>query len=174
MTKDEFKILAKGLKAVYTYPSFLPDADSLNVWYGLLQDLPYDVCNVAIQKYMMTEKEVPKIADIRNMCAEIMAGEKPLWSDGWEEVLRAIREYGSWNEAKALESMSEITRQTVRRMGFINICRSEEISVERANFRMIFEQIANKEHEKAKIPLQIRQLIATIQDKKMLELKENE
>lgn len=170
MTKDEFKILAKGLKAVYTYPSFLPDADSLNVWYSLLQDLPYDVCNVAIQKYMMTQTEVPKIADIRNMCAEIMAGEKPLWSDGWEEVLLAIRRYGSWNEAKAMESMSEITRQAVRRMGYLNLCRSEEISVERANFRMIFEQIANREYEKEKLPMNMRQLIASVQAK-MIETK---
>lgn len=169
MTKDEFKILAKGLKAVYTMPSFLPDADSLNVWYSLLQDLPYEVCNVAIQKYMMTETKIPTIADIRNLCASVVVGEKPLWSDGWDEVMRAMRRYGSYNEVEALESMSEITRQCVRRLGYQNLCRSEEIGVDRANFRMIFEQIANREHEKQKLPSGMQQLIASIQEKKMLE-----
>lgn len=171
MTKDEFKILAKGMKAVYTYPSFLPDADALNVWYSLLQDLPYEVCNVAIQKYMMTETKIPTIADIRNLCAGVVAGEKPLWSDGWEEVMMSIRRYGSYNEEKALESMSDITKQCVRRLGYQNLCRSEAIEVDRANFRMIFEQIANREHEKKKLPSGMQQLIASIQEKKLLESK---
>lgn len=170
MTKDEFKILAKGMKAVYTQPSFLPDADALNVWYSLLQDLPYDVCNVAIQKYMMTETRIPTIADIRNLCASVTEGERPLWSDGWDEVMRAMRRYGSYNEIEALESMSEITRQCVRRLGYQNLCRSEEIGVDRANFRLIFEQVANREYEKAKLPGSMRQLIASIQTK-MIESK---
>lgn len=170
MTKDEFKILAKGMKAVYTMPSFLPDTDSLNVWYSLLQDLPYEVCNVAIQKYMMTETKIPTIADIRNLCTSVVAGEKPLWSDGWDEVMRAMRRYGSYNEVEALESMSEITRQCVRRLGYQNLCRSEEIGVDRANFRMIFEQIANREYEKAKLPSGMQQLIASVQAK-MIETK---
>lgn len=170
MTKDEFKILAKGMKAVYTYPSFLPDADALNVWYVLLQDLPYEVCSVAIKKYMMTETEVPTVAKIRNICASVTVGEKPLWSDGWEEVLMSIRRYGSYNEEKALESMSDITKQCVRRLGYQNLCRSEAIEVDRANFRMIFEQIANREHEKAKLPQGMQQLIASIQTK-MIETK---
>ena len=171
MTKDEFKILAKGMKAVYTYPSFLPDADALEIWFQLLKDLPYEVCNVAIQKYMMTETKIPTIADIRNLCAGVVAGEKPIWSDGWEEVMMSIRRYGSYNEEKALESMSDITKQCVRRLGYQNLCRSEAIEVDRANFRMIFEQIANREHEKAKLPSGMQQLIASIQEKKLLESK---
>ena len=159
------------MKAVYTYPSFLPDADALEIWFQLLKDLPYEVCNVAIQKYMMTETKIPTIADIRNLCAGVVAGEKPLWSDGWEEVMMSIRRYGSYNEEKALESMSDITKQCVRRLGYQNLCRSEAIEVDRANFRMIFEQIANREHEKAKLPSGMQQLIASIQEKKMLESK---
>jgi hypothetical protein len=163
MTREEFGILAKGMKAVYTMPSFLPDSYAMNVWYSLLKDLDYQVVQVAIQKYMMTETKIPTIADIRNLCATVMIGDKPLWSDGWEEVLRAIRMYGSYNEEKALESMSEITKQCVRRLGYQNLCKSEEIGVERANFRMIFEQIANREHEKAKIPANVQRLIESVQ-----------
>lgn len=170
MTKDEFKILAKGMKAVYTQPYFLPDADALNVWYALLQDLSYDVCSLAIKKYMLTETELPTVAKIRNICASITVGERPLWSDGWEEVIMAIRRYGSYNEEQALLGMSDITKQCVRRLGYQNLCRSEAIEVDRANFRMIFEQIANREHEKKKLPQGMQQLIASIQTK-MIEVK---
>ena len=118
MTKEEFKILCKGMKAVYTQPSFLPDADAFNIWFTLLQDLEYMVAQAAVQKYMLTQKFPPTIADIREYATNVKTGEKPLWSDGWDEVLRAIRKYGSYQEVEALESMSEITRTAVRRLGF--------------------------------------------------------
>lgn len=168
MTKDEFKILAKGMKAVYTYPSFLPDANALEIWYQLLKDLPYNACNVAIQKYMMTESKMPTPADIRNLCTSVVVGDKPIWSDGWEEVIMAIRRYGSYNEEKALAEMSDITKQCVKRLGYQNLCRSESIEVDRANFRMIFEQIANREHEKAKLPSGMQNLIEQIRSERMM------
>ena len=48
MTFDEFKILVKGMKAVYTSPNFLPDADSVKIWYRLLGDMPYELASIAI------------------------------------------------------------------------------------------------------------------------------
>ena len=170
MTFEEFKPLVKGLKSAFSQPNFLPDGDSVNVWYEFLKDLDSKVCSVAISKYIMTNKFPPTVADIRELCTSVTAGDKPLWSDGWDEVMRAMRRYGSYNEVEALESMSEITRQCVRRLGYQNLCRSEEIGVDRANFRMIFEQIANREYEKAKLPSGMQQLIASVQAK-MIETK---
>ena len=169
MTREEFSILAKGLKAVYTQPSFLPDSDALNVWYTLLKDLDYMVVQTAIQKYMLTQKLPPVIADIREMASSVTMGEKALWSDGWEEVVMAIRRYGSYNEAKAMENMSEITKQCVRSLGYQNLCRSEDISIERANFRMIYEQISKREEENRKLPVQMRKWIEQQQKQNLLE-----
>lgn len=169
MTKEEFSILARGLKAVYTQPSFLPDSDALNVWYTLLKDLDYMVVQTAIQKYMLTQKLPPVIADIREMASSVTMGEKALWSDGWEEVVMAIRRYGSYNEEKAMENMSEITKQCVRRLGYQNLCRSEDISIERANFRMIYEQISKREEENRKLPVQMRKWIEQQQKQNLLE-----
>lgn len=163
MTRDEFKILAKGMKAVFTQPTFLPDADAFNIWYSLLKDLEYQVAQAAIQKYMLTNKFPPTIADIREHAASVRTGEKPLWSDGWEEVLRAIRRYGSYRETEALNSMSEITRTAVQRLGFRNLCMSENIMADRANFRMIFEQLADREQTTQKMPVTLSNLIEEIQ-----------
>lgn len=174
MTEKEFAILSKGMKAVYTMPSFLPDDNAMNVWYQLLKDLDYMVAQTAVQKYMLTQKTPPTIADIRELCSTIALGDKPLWSDGWDEVMRAIRRYGSYNEFEALQSMSEVTKQCVKRLGYQNLCRSEDISIDRANFRMIFEQVANREHEKKKIPLGMQQLIAKIQSQNMIGVNGNE
>ena len=169
MTRDEFKTLVKGMKAVYTQPTFIPDSDAFNVWYSLLKDLDYMVAQVSIQKFMLTSKFPPTIADIRELSASVTIGEKPEWSDGWREVTMAIRKYGSYREKEALDSMSDITRQVVKRMGFKNLCMSENEGVERANFRMIYEQVVNREYERKKMPAQMMQLIDSINGKKMLE-----
>lgn len=165
MNRDEFKVLCKGMKAVYTQPTFLPDADAFNIWFSLLQDLDYMVAQAAIQKYMLTNKFPPTIADIREMATGISIGEKPLWSDGWEEVLRAIRRFGSYRESEALASMSEITRQAVQRLGFRNLCMSENVMTDRANFRMVYEQISDREYSAKQIPMKLSNMIESIQQK---------
>lgn len=165
MTRDEFKVLCKGMKAVYTQPTFLPDADAFNIWFSLLQDLDYMVAQAAIQKYMLTNKFPPTIADIREYATGISFGEKPLWSDGWEEVLRAIRKFGSYRETEALESMSEVTRQAVQRLGFRNLCMSENPMTDRANFRMVYEQITERKYTSKQIPVKLSNMIESIQKK---------
>lgn len=168
MTFDEFKVLAKGMKAVYTQSWFLPDADAVNIWYKLLKDLDYAVANVAIQKYMLTNRKEPTVADIRELASAVVVGEKPLWSDGWEEVLRAISKYGSYRETEALQSMTETTRKAVKRMGFRNICMSENIAADRANFRMIFEQISDREHTEKQLPVTLTNLIEAARSQALL------
>lgn len=172
MTFDEFKILAKGMKSVYTRENFLPDAESIKIWFSLLKDISYEVLNVAIQKYMMTNKFAPTIADLRELSAEITQGQITDWGDGWEQVLRAIRMYGAYRPKEALDSMDDITRKCVERLGFREICLSENISVERANFRMLYEQLINRQKEDGKLSLSIKTKLAQLsdhQDRKMIE-----
>lgn len=172
MTFDEFKILAKGMKSVYTKENFLPDAESIKIWFSLLKDIPYEVLNVAIQKYMMTNKFSPTIADLRELASEVTVGQITDWGDGWEQVLRAISRYGSYNERAALDSMDDITRKCVERLGFREICLSENIAVDRANFRMLYETLANRQKEDGKLSLSIKTRLAQLsdhQDKKMIE-----
>jgi hypothetical protein len=169
MTFDEFKVLAKGMKSVYTKENFLPDAESIKIWFSLLKDIPYEVLNVAIQKYMMTNKFSPTIADLRELASEVTVGQITDWGDGWEQVLKAIRVYGSYNAGAALNSMDSITRKCVERLGFREICLSENIAVDRANFRMLYEQLANRQKEDAKLSLSIKTKLAELTDTKFLE-----
>ena len=38
MQRDEFKILVKAMKAVYSDPKFIPDADAFSVWFEFFKD----------------------------------------------------------------------------------------------------------------------------------------
>lgn len=65
MTREEFLILAKAMKAVWTDPKFLPDKDAFDIWYSMLADVPYREASIGLSAYMKTGKFPPTIADIR-------------------------------------------------------------------------------------------------------------
>lgn len=159
MTKKEFATFAAALKTYYPKENLLPNSQAMELWFRQLEDIPYDLAEMALNKWVATNKWSPTIADIREQAASVVNGEKPLWSDGWEEVVRAIKNYGSYGQKEAMESMSEITRTAVRRMGYIDLCRSENPVADRANFRMIFEQIAEREQKQNQLPVSLKNLI---------------
>lgn len=77
--------------------------------------------------------------------------------------MKAIRHFGSYREEEALESMSDLTRNVVRRLGFRNLCMSGNVTADRANFRAIYEQMAEKEHTTKQIQPKLSKLIESIQ-----------
>jgi hypothetical protein len=70
-----------------------------------------------------------------------------------------------------MESFDPITRQCVERLGFRNICMSENIAADRANFRMIFEQLAERKQKEQQMALPLKQLIQGIQQKGLLQIE---
>lgn len=169
MHREEFKTFAKAMKTFYPREQLLPSLESMEMWYRELADIPYPVAEAALRKYVATNKFSPKIADIREMAATVENGDKPLWSDGWEQVLRAVRKYGSYRPVEAMESMDEITREAVRRLGYKELCMSENIMAERAQFRMIFEQIVDRRQTNSQISVNLAQLIEGIQNNRLEE-----
>lgn len=167
MTRDEFKVLVKGMKAIYAQPTFIPDQDAFNMWYSLMGDLSYDVCSVAIQKYMLTNKFPPTVADIRELASGVVNGDPLTWGESWERALNAVRRYGSYNQAEALNSLDPLTRKCVDSIGYMQLCMSENIMVERAHFQKIFDVMAKREQQDKQMPLQLKQAISQLQLKGM-------
>ena len=93
MTKDQFKILVKAMKAVYTNPGFIPDNDAFDVWYSMLKDLDYALASRAVQMHMQTEETPPTVAGIRKQSAKLKADETDDLNEtaAWSLVLKAIR-----------------------------------------------------------------------------------
>lgn len=165
MTRDEFKTFAAAMKTFFPREQLLPNAAAMELWYRELSDIPYTVAEAALRKYVSTNKFSPTIADIREQATAVTQGEKPLWSDGWNQVLVAIRKYGSYNPAAALASMDDLTRQVVKRLGYMDLCLSENVMADRANFRMIFEQLADRQQKEKQLSVNLTQLIDGIQEK---------
>ena len=159
MTFDEWKMIAKGLRSVYTSDRFLPDGDSVKIWYELLKDLPYDHVRVAAYKYMELEHFPPTPADLRKPLAE----ENEPWEEAWGKVIHAVRYYGSWDVKGALESLDPLIREVVKNFGgFERMCELEykDMDILRSAFRDAYSKTIQREKEKAQLSPQIKGLIS--------------
>lgn len=162
MNKKEFALLASALRTYYPREKLLPNEQAMELWFLQLQDIPYKVAELTLNKWVATNKWSPSIADIREQATALTQGEAKEWGEAWQEVLRAITMYGSYNEGAALETLDDTTRKVVKRLGFCNICLSENIQNDRANFRMIYEQEIEREKQNAQLPPKIKELIVSM------------
>lgn len=162
MNKQEFALFASALRTYYPKEKILPNEQAMQLWFNQLQDIPYKVAEVTLNKWVATNKWSPSIADIREQAAGLMQGEAKDWGEAWNDVRKAVRLYGSYQPKEAMESLDEITRQAVKRIGYLSICMSENIATERANFRMVYEQLQQRQKQDAQLPPRLKALISNM------------
>lgn len=113
MTQEEFGVLVKGMKAVYPSATFIPDKDAFDVWYMLLQDLPYELASTAVQKHMMTAKFPPTIAEIREAASDVAAPAEMTEMEAWSRVYKAICDLQWEAPEKEFNRLPELCRAAV-------------------------------------------------------------
>lgn len=172
MDRREFATLAAAIRTYYPKENILPNDPAMDLWYRELQDIPFPVAEAALRKWVSTNKWSPSIAELREAAATVSNGEIQEWGEGWEKVLKAIRKYGMYNIGAAMASLDPMTRQAVERVGFREICLSENISVERANFRMVYENLAEREKTRQQVALPLQKTIERLGSADMLALGE--
>lgn len=159
MNKKEFAIFASALRTYYPKENILPNEQAAALWFKQLQDIPFKLAEVTLNKWVAVNKWSPSIADIREQALNIKQGDFKTWGDAWQEVLDAVHRYGTYEADKAVKSFDDVTRKVVKQLGFYNLCVSENIAVERANFRQIYEAEINKARQNAQIPANVKELI---------------
>ena len=163
MDKKEFAQFVAALKTYYPRESFLANEQAAELWFAQLRDLPYDVASCALNKWVATNVWSPTIADLRRLAVEVSKGETPDWSAGWAAVLDAARYFGRYQRAEALASLDDLTRRAVERLGWEEICTSEDLTALRANFRMIYEKQAESQSKNAALPGALKEAISKLQ-----------
>lgn len=176
MTKQEFALFVSALKTFYSKEEkLIPNKEAMALWYSQLQDIPYPLANAVLQKWVSTQKWSPSIAEIREQAVLIQNGPTPSWGEGWEAVRKAIRWYGIYNQQEAMESLSGITKEAVRYLGFRNLCLSENETSDRARFEQIYQVLEKRQHEDQQLSEGLRQSLKALMDSKALpELPEGE
>ena len=168
MTKSEFVKIADAIKTYYPSEKILPNKQAMQLWYMELEDISYEQASVILRRYVSTNRFPPTIADFREGVAE-MSGADGNWSEGWSTFLEAVRKYGYYQKEEALASMDDVTRMTVKRLGWKDLCTSENLMADRANFRMVWEQEKAKAKNNAMLSDGLKGQITALQERKSLE-----
>lgn len=163
MTKQEFSKFAMALKTLFNKETILPNELAMRMWYKELCDIRYEVAEIALEKWVQTNKWSPSISEIREMAAYVSSPDMPDWSEAWESVCKAIRRFGYNRQREGLESLDKLAREVVDRLGYKYLCMSENHASDRANFRMIYETLAKREQTKQQIALPLQEAICKMQ-----------
>lgn len=171
MNSDEFFKFTAALKTYYPRECLLPNDEALGLWFQELKDIPYPIAETALRKWVNTSKWSPTIADIREFSFANANGEQADYGEAWQEVMKSIQRWGMYREEQALENMDPLTKQVVQRLGFRSICTSENITADRANFRMIFEELSSREKTNKQVPQKLREQIEQIRNAGMQKIE---
>lgn len=153
------------------FNNFTVDDIKENVWMEMFGDVPYQIAQTAVKKYILTGVYPPTVADIRKIISELTNPDIKDGAEAWGEVIKAIRGYGYYREEEAMESMSPLTAKVVKYMGFREVCMCEEVGVVRGQFLKMYEQVSKREKENNMLPESLQnqiRLIANNNDIKLL------
>lgn len=163
MDKKQFAAFAMALKTYYPRETLLPNQQAMELWFREIQDIPFDVAEMALRKWVATNKWSPSIADIREMTSGIVNGDPLTWGESWERALKAVRRFGSYNKGAALDSLDPLTRKCVESIGYMELCMSENIMADRAHYQRIFETLSKREQTNKQIAAPLLEAISQVQ-----------
>lgn len=162
MDPIEFGKLVVEMKAVYADPKFLPDGNALDIWYMLLQDIPYDDARRAAERHMMTSRFPPTIADIREGA---LPKEEASELEAWALVYRAVCN-STYHAEEEFERLPALCRAAVGSPDNLReMAKMDEAtvgSVEQSHFIRAYRAAAGRERDLAKLPQHVREQLRRI------------
>jgi len=173
MTKDEFKKFFKYISSVTTDTN--PSPEKTQVYWDMLNDLPFDVAMVGGKRIIATLENpfLPMPAVFRKASLEVTGKETLPWPEAYEQVLKAIRNFGVHRIEQAMNSLTPINQAAMRALGgFQAFCVNEENDTNRAQFRMAYEALERREMMDAKTPQKLKDLMEGMKDSPILKLVE--
>ncbi len=152
MNKQQFATLAIGIKSAYPASKILEDKASMDFWYTMLEDMPYEIAENAVMEYICTNIYPPNIAQIRKLCAERCRKPVVSFDEAWGIVQKAMSVYGCYRSEEAFEIMDDLTLAVVKNLGWTRMCMSENPASDRADFREAYEAKAKVAQNNNQLP----------------------
>lgn len=166
MTREQFKVLVKAMKAVYTNPGFIPDQDAFDVWYSMLKDLDYAIASRAVQMHLQTEESPPTVAGIRKQSVKLKADETDDLNEtaAWSLVLKAIRRSTYYSEEEFAKLPATVQRavaspKQLREWATLEDVDGKTLTVIQSNFQRTFRAEQQRERERNKLSPDVLRLM---------------
>ena len=178
MTRDETKTILATMAT--TYPkNLMPEITDLtvNVWFQLLQDIPYPIVQAATAAWLTSNRYPPTIADLREIVlVKSLESSMDTAEEAWGKVQIAVRRYGWTEEERAKTALGDLIWKTVGSFGWKYWCQMpiDEESTYFAQFRNAYNVAKKRTSEMVQIPAQIREKLSWMdhgEKKPMIEAK---
>lgn len=180
MTREQFKVLVKAMKAVYTNPGFIPDQDAFDVWYSMLKDLDYAIASRAVQMHLQMEESPPTVAGIRKQSVKLKTDETDDLNEtaAWSLVLKAIRRSTYYSEEEFAKLPATVQRavaspKQLREWATLEDVDGKTLTVIQSNFQRTFRVEQQRERERNKLSPDVLRLMRPLNNHQ-IEDKPNE
>lgn len=167
MTFKEFGYIADAIKTYFPRDNVLPTEHAMSLWYDGLKDLPYQIVNIALKKYVQTNRFAPTIADIREQVAQLNQNNQNddlNETEAWSLVLKAIRRSTYYSEEE-FSKLPEIIQRTVgtpkqlREWATLEDVDGKTLTVLQSNFQRTFRVEQQRERERNKLSPDVLRLM---------------
>jgi hypothetical protein len=126
----------------------------INAYADLLGDLTYAQCNAALRVLLQTSTWLPSVAEIRAAALEVDRGPVRAGGDAWGDVLRAVSRYGAYRRpGEDFTFADPVVARCVQSLGWQQICASENVTADRAQFIRLYDTTAGQTHRQAQAPM---------------------
>lgn len=181
MTFKEFGYIADAIKTYFPRDNVLPTEHAMSLWYDGLKDLPYQVVNIALKKYVQTNRFAPSIADIREQAAQLNQNNQNgdlNETEAWSLVLKAIRRSTYYSEEEFAKLPTTVQRavaspKQLREWATLEDVDGKTLTVIQSNFQRTFRVEQQRERERNKLSPDVLKLMRPLSNPQ-IEEKPNE
>ena len=167
MTFKEFGYIADAIKTYFPRDNVLPTEHAMSLWYDGLKDLPYQVVNIALKKYVQTNRFAPSIADIREQAAQLNQNNQNgdlNETEAWSLVLKAIRRSTYYSEEEFVKLPATVQRavaspKQLREWAMLEDVDGKTLTVIQSNFQRTFRAEQQRERERSKLSPDVLKLM---------------
>ena len=143
MNKEQF---TKGITYLAIAYNKELTQEQIGVWYDFFKDEDFEAFRQAVKRIIPQKQFMPSIAELKSEIATLKNPILQLNADEeWNEVLKAVRRWGSYREEEALNSLKPYTKHIARMVGYTRICMSKDIQWERKEFIELFNNSQDRD-----------------------------
>ena len=124
------------------------------VWHDTLGDLTYEQCRTALNVLIQTRQFLPTVSEIRSAVLDLERGPVTAGGDAWGDVLAAMKSKGAHRTPGIDFTFPDVTTaRCVQRLGWRDLCLSENTVADRARFIELYDKLATETRREKQAPV---------------------
>lgn len=155
--QESAELVGYALVAFPSQGGKLNDAQQVTlarVWHDTLGDLTLEQCMAGIRLLIQTRQFMPTVSEIRSAVLDLERGPVTAGGDAWGDVLAAMKSKGAHRTPGIDFTFPDVTTaRCVQRLGWRDLCLSENTVADRARFIELYDKLATETRREKQAPV---------------------